>query len=182
MSQKALVIPPGRSLALVEKVERRILFLRGHKVLLDVDLAGLYGVPTKQLNQQVRRNLRRFPSDFMFQLTARDVASLRSQFVTSKTGRGGRRYAPLAFTEQGVAMLSSVLNSERAIEVNVFIMRAFVRLREILATHKDLAHTVETLAKTCDARFEYLLNALHKLQHPRTPRRRPIGFLAHVQK
>ena len=139
-------------------------------------------MPTKQLNQQVRRNLKRFPADFMFQLTARDATSLRSQFVTSKNGRGGRRYVPLAFTEQGVAMLSSVLNSERSIQVNIFIMRAFVRLRKILATHRNLAHKLEASAKTCDARFEYVLNALRKLRNPRIPRRRPIGFLAHVQK
>ena len=131
MSPKALLVSPGRSLALVEKVERRILFLRGCKVMLDADLAKLYGVPTKRLNEQVRRNLKRFPPDFMFQLTAKDADALRSQFATSKTSRGGRRYAPLAFTEQGVAMLSSVLNSERSIQVNIFIMRAFVRLREI---------------------------------------------------
>jgi len=111
-----------------ERIERSILLIRGHKVLLDVDLAALYGVPTKRLNEQVRRNRARFPEDFMFQLTAEEATSLRSQFATSNKGRGGRRYAPYAFTEQGVAMLSTVLNSERAILVNIEIMRAFVRL------------------------------------------------------
>ena len=185
MTAKAPQISPSRSLALTEKVERRIVFVRGQKVLLDRDLAELYEVTTKQLNQQVRRNWERFPADFMFQLTGKDVACLRSQFVTSKikpAGRGGRRYAPLAFTEQGVAMLSSVLNSERAVQVNIFIMRAFVRLREMLATHKDLAHKVAASAKACEARFEYLADAIRKLQQPRAARRRPIGFLAHLQK
>lgn len=121
-----------------ERIERSILLLRGHKVMLDADLAVLYGVSTKRLNEQVRRNRSRFPDDFMFQLTAEEVRSLRSQFATSKPGRGGRRYAPLVFTEQGIAMLSTVLNSERAIQVNIEIMRAFVRLREMIATHKDL--------------------------------------------
>jgi hypothetical protein len=111
-----------------ERIERSILLIRGHKVLLDVHLAALYGVTTKRLNEQVRRNRARFPEDFMFQLTADEIASLRSQFATSNKGRGGRRYAPYAFTEQGVAMLSTVLNSERAIQVNIEIMRAFVRL------------------------------------------------------
>jgi ORF6N domain len=107
-----------------ERIERSILLLRGHKVMLDADLAVLYGVSTKRLNEQVRRNRSRFPDDFMFQLTAEEVRSLRSQFATSKQGRGGRRYAPLVFTEQGIAMLSTVLNSERAIQVNIEIMRA----------------------------------------------------------
>ena len=123
----------------MERIERLILLVRGHKVMLDVDLAVLYGVTTKRLNEQVRRNRSRFPADFMFQLTSEEVKSLRSQLATSKQGRGGRRYAPYVFTEQGVAMLSTVLNSERAIHVNIEIMKAFVRLREILASHKDLA-------------------------------------------
>ena len=105
-----------------ERIERSILLIRGHKVMLDADLAILYGVSTKRLNEQVRRNRSRFPDDFMFQLTVEEVRSLRSQFATSKQGRGGRRYAPLVFTEQGIAMLSTVLNSERAIQVNIEIM------------------------------------------------------------
>lgn len=106
----------------------------------DNDLATLYGVPTKRLNEQVRRNTKRFPADFMFQLTQQEAKALKSQFATSKQGRGGRRYLPLVFTEQGVAMLSSVLNSERAIQVNIAIMRAFVELRAMLTTHKDLSN------------------------------------------
>jgi hypothetical protein len=119
------------SLVPVEMIEKRIYLIRGKKVMLDSDLAGLYKVETRTLIQAVKRNINRFPSDFMFQLNYQEVASLRSQIVISKTGRGGRRYQPYVFTEQGVAMLSSVLNSERAIEVNIHIMRAFVKLREI---------------------------------------------------
>jgi|SRR5436309_3366853 len=110
--------------------------------MLDSDLAELYQVPTKRLNEQVRRNLTRFPAGFMFQLTKEQTEALRSQIATSKESRGGRRYAPFVFTEQGVAMLSSVLNSERAVQVNIAIMRAFVRLRELLATHKDLVRRI----------------------------------------
>ncbi len=114
-----------QSLIPVERIERSILLIRGHKVMLDSDLAELYGVTTKRLNEQVKRNLSRFPDDFMFQLTESETYVLRSQYATSKKGRGGRRYLPYVFTEQGVAMLSSVLNSERAIKVNIEIMRAF---------------------------------------------------------
>ena len=182
MRQRNTLPAPQRSSQLVEKVEQKILVLRGHKVLLDRDLAELYEVPTKRLNEQVRRNWKRFPADFMFQVTAKDSRGLRSQFATSKSGRGGRRYAPLAFTEQGVAMLSSVLNSERSIQVNIFIMRAFVRLRKMLATHKELACKVEESAKVCEERFHYVLRALRRLERPRVPPRRPIGFLTHLQK
>ena len=125
--------------------EFRIFKIRGQQVMLDSDLAVLYGVPTKYLNQQVRRNITRFPSDFLFQLTPVEVDSLRLQIATSKTGRGGRRYSPLVFTEQGVAMLSSVLSSERAIQVNIAIMRAFVKLRHALANNRYLAHKVEKM-------------------------------------
>jgi hypothetical protein len=120
----------------VELIERKIYTIRGAKVMLDSDLADLYQVPTKVLNQAVRRNLDRFPADFMFQLTEEEVENLRSQIVTSSTGHGGRRYQPYAFTEHGVAMLSSVLASKRAISLNILIIRAFVRLREYLATQK----------------------------------------------
>jgi hypothetical protein len=122
-----------------ERIERSILMIRAHRVLLDADLAVLYGVTTKRLNEQVRRNRSRFPEDFMFQLTSEEVARLRSQIATSNKGRGGRRYTPYAFTEQRVAMLSTVLNSERAIQVNIEIMRAFVRLRQMLASNAQLA-------------------------------------------
>jgi phage regulator Rha-like protein len=131
----------------IERIEKQIFLIRGQKVMLDSHLALLYGVSTKRLNEQVRRNISRFPDDFMFQLTQAEYELLRSQIATSKYGSGGRRYLPLAFTEQGVAMLSTVLNSERAIQVNIAIMRAFVKLRQILATHKDLVHKLEELEK-----------------------------------
>jgi hypothetical protein len=146
--------------------------------MLDADLAALYGVTTKRLNEAVRRNADRFPNDFMFQLTAGEANSLRSQFATSNR-RGGRRYLPYAFTEQGVAMLSSVLNSNRAILVNIAIMRAFVRLREALGAHKELARTMENLERKYaahDAQIKGIFDAIRALMEPpKTPRRR-IGF------
>ncbi|MEN3329701.1 MAG: hypothetical protein V7638_4508 [Acidobacteriota bacterium] len=122
----------------VQLIERRIYLIRGHKVMLDVDLAELYGVPTKALNQQVQRNRKRFPEDFMFQLTKEEAESLTSQSVTPRLQHGGRRCPPYAFTEPGVAMLSSVLSSERAIEVNIMIMRTFIRLRQMLESNEEL--------------------------------------------
>jgi phage regulator Rha-like protein len=158
-------------------IERRIYLIRKQKVMLDSDLAELYGVPTKRLNQQVRRNLARFPEDFMFQLTAEEAESLRSHFATSKTGSGGRRYMPLVFTEQGVAMLSTVLNSERAVQVNIAIMRTFVKLREMLATRKDLAQKLETLEKKYDRQFKVVFDAIRQLMKPEDPpKERRIGF------
>jgi hypothetical protein len=145
--------------------------------LLDVHLAALYGVTTKRLNEQVRRNRARFPEDFMFQLTAEEVASLRSQFATSNKGRGGRRYAPYAFTEQGVAMLSTVLNSERAIQVNIEIMRAFVRLRQMLTSNAQLARKVADLEKKYDAQFKVVFDAIRQLMTPPESKKRKIGFL-----
>ena len=133
-----------------ERIERSILLIRSHKVILDSDLAELYGVTTKRLNEQVKRNRARFPDDFMFQFTVSETEILRSQIATSKMGRGGRRYLPYAFTEQGVAMLSSVLNSERAIKVNIEIMRTFVRLRRMLASHSELARKLDALEKKYD--------------------------------
>ena len=161
-----------------ERIERAILVLRGHKAMLDSDLADLYDVPTKVLLQAVKRNPERFPSDFMFQLNKQEVTCLRSQFVTSnKPGRGGRRYAPYAFTEQGVAMLSSVLNSPRAIAVNIEIMRAFVRLRLILASNKELARWLEELEAKADARFRQVFDAIRQLMVPPEVKKRPIGFV-----
>jgi hypothetical protein len=165
-----------------EKVEQHIFLLRGQRVMLSHHLARLYGVPAKVLNQAVHRNLDRFPSDFMFQLDAEEFARLRSQFVTSNTGRGGHRYAPYAFTEQGVAMLSSVLRSKRAIHVNVEIMRAFVRLRQLLATHADLARKLEQLEKKYDAQFKVVFDAIRELMTPPAPQRREIGFHTAVKK
>jgi hypothetical protein len=161
-----------------ENIPQRILTIRGHRVMLDVDLAELYGVTTKRLNEAVRRNAARFPNDFMFQLAPGEVESLRSQFATSN-GRGGRRYLPYAFTEQGVAMLSSVLNSKRAILVNISIMRAFVSLRETLGSHKELSRTLEDLERKYaahDAQIKGIFGAIRALMEPpKTPDRR-IGF------
>src|SRR6201984_627987 len=136
---------PKRPAALAIPVESRILIFRHHRVILDTDLAELYGVPVKRLNEQVKRNRERFPSDFMFQLTAEELESLRSQNATSKGGRGGRRYAPYAFTEHGAIMAATVLNSQQAVEMSVFVVRAFVRLRETLANNLQLASKIDEL-------------------------------------
>jgi hypothetical protein len=146
--------------------------------MLDADLAALYGVPTKALIQAVQRNLSRFPADFMFRLTRDETEDLRSQIVTSNStrGRGGRRYAPYAFTEQGVAMLSSVLRSRRAIKVNVAIMRTFVRLRQMLAAHEGLARKLDALEEKYDANFKVVFDAIRELMSPPIPGRLPIGF------
>ncbi|MEW5949680.1 MAG: ORF6N domain-containing protein [Thermodesulfobacteriota bacterium] len=167
-----------KELILVEMIERRIYLIRGHKVMLDRDLAELYEVPTRRLNEQVRRNIARFPSDFMFQLSSEETEKLRSQFATSSSGHGGRRYLPYVFTEQGVAMLSSVLNSERAIQVNIAIMRTFVKLREMLATNKDLSRKLADLEKKYDAQFRAVFDAIRQLMTPPDPKKRKIGFLA----
>jgi len=159
-----------------EVIERKILLIRGHKVMLDSDLAELYEVATKVLVQAIKRNVKRFPSDFMFQLNNQEVAGLRSQFVTSKIGRGGRRYPPYAFTEQGVAMLSTVLNSERAIEVNIHIMRAFVKLREMIASNKELARKLDALEKKYDAQFKVVFDAIRQLMTPPEIKKKKIGF------
>ena len=160
------------------QIERAILLIRAQKVMLDSDLAVLYGVPTRRLNEQVRRNRERFPSDFMFELTAEEAAALRSQIATSTIGRGGRRYLPLAFTEQGVAMLSSVLRSKRAVQVNIEIMRAFVKLRELLATHKDLARQLEALERKYDVQFKVVFDAIRQLMTPPAAKAKRIGFRA----
>lgn len=160
-----------------ERIERAILIFRGQKVLLDSELARLYGVQTKVLNQAVRRNAARFPTDFMFELTKEEYDALRSQTVTLKTGRGQhRKYLPLAFTEQGVAMLSSVLNSERAVAVNIEIMRTFVRLREMLAGHADLARRLDELEKKYDDHFRVVFDAIRQLMTPKAAEKRRIGF------
>jgi len=156
-----------------ERIERAILMFRGHKVMLDSDLASLYGVQTKVLNQAVTRNIERSPEDFMFQLIEEEAMRLRSQIVTLKPGRGRhRKYLPYAFTEQGVAMLSSVLRSQGAVQVNIEIMRAFVRLRELIATNKDLARKLEELEKKYDAQFKVVFDAIRQLMPlPERPRR-----------
>ena len=161
----------------VERITKSILFIRGEKVLLDGHLAVLYGVETRVLVQAVSRNENRFPPDFMFQLSREEWADLKSQSVISNPeGRGGRRTAPYAFTEQGVAMLSSVLRSEQAVAVNIEIMRAFVRLREILATHHELAKKLDQLERKYDEQFKAVFDAIRQLMEPRTPRKKPIGF------
>jgi phage regulator Rha-like protein len=165
-----------------ERIERSILLIRGHKVILDADLAALYGVETKQLIRAVKRNLPRFPDDFMFQLKEEEFENLRFHFGTSSQW-GGRRYAPYAFTEQGVAMLSSVLRSKRAIQVNIEIMRAFVRLRQILASNKELAKRLDELEKKYDAQFKIVFDAIRQLMAPpeQKPPKRRIGFLAPLE-
>jgi len=186
-----------------ERIERRILLLRGHKVILDSDLAELYGVATRTLNQAVQRNLERFPDDFMFQLStqeselilrsqivisndessgnsSKNKGSLRSQTVISKAGKGGRRYLPYAFTEQGVAMLSSVLRSPRAVQVNIAIMRTFVQLRQMLASNAGLARKLEELETNYDEQFKVVFDAIRELMaepEPLKPKHgREIGF------
>ena len=144
--------------------------------MLDRDLAELYEVTTKALKQAVKRHVDRFPSDFMFILNRTEFMNWRSQFVTSNSDRMGLRHSPMAFTEQGVAMLSSVLHSPRAIQVNIAIMRAFVQLRVILSTHADLARKLEELEKKYDAQFRVVFDAIRQLMTPADPPRKPIGF------
>ena len=166
----------------VEIIERKIYLIRGSKVMLDSDLATLYQVPTKALNQAVRRNLDRFPTDFMFQLNEEEMGNLRSQTVTSSSGHGGRRHLPYAFTEHGVAMLSSVLASKRAVALNILIIRAFVRLREYLATHKDLARKMEDIERTQQghgAHIEQIYGYIQRLLEPAPElSKRRMGFKA----
>jgi hypothetical protein len=162
------------SLVPVERIEAIIYVLRGEKVILDRHIASLYEVSTKVLLQAVKRNLARFPKDFMFQLTAEETADLRSQIGTSSWG--GSRYRPYAFTEQGVAMLSGVLRSERAVHVNVEIMRTFVRLRRVAASQADLARKIEALEEKYDSRFSVVFDALRELMTSPEPPDRPIGF------
>jgi len=170
-----------RPLLASQRIERAIVLVRAQKVLLDADLAVLYNVSVKRLNEQVRRNSKRFPADFAFQLTPLEYESLRSQIATLKQGRGQhRKYLPFAFTEQGVAMLSSVLNSDRAVEVNIQIMRAFVRLREFLATHRELADKLKELESKLgahDQQIQVIFRAIQQLMAPAKTKRRPIGFI-----
>lgn len=171
-----------KTLISLDGVQQIILLLRGQKVIVDHDLAILYGVPTKRLNEQVQRNRKRFPSDFMIQLTNQEVIRLKSQFATSNVGRGGRRKLPYAFTEHGVAMLSSVLNSDRAIEVNIAIMRAFTQLRALLLGHQELARKLAELEEQYDSQFHIVFDAIRKLMEPAAlPPKRRIGFAVGVQ-
>ena len=168
---------PDQSLVPVDAIVRKILFLRGEKVLLDRDLAELYGVETKQLKRAVRRNFKRFPKDFMFELTSEEVDNLRCHFGTSSWG--GARYSPMAFTEQGVAMLSSVLNSERAIEVNIAVMRAFVQLRRMIGSHEELARKLADLEARLsehDEQIRAIFEAIRQLMAPPDRPPKKIGF------
>ena len=162
-----------------EHIINRIFFVRGRKVMFDSDLAGLYEVKTKVFNQAVRRNIERFPDDFMFLLTKEEYRALRSQIVTLETGRGQhRKYLPYAFTEQGVAMLSSVLKSRRAIQVNIQIIRTFTRLRELMASHEELRHKIEELEKKSDQRFKTIFELIKNLLDEKVKPRAKIGFSA----
>lgn len=167
----------------VDRITQSILILRGFKVLLDSELAALYGVETGALLQAVKRNRERFPGDFMLQLSTEEWTALRSQFVISNVGRGGRRYAPYAFTEQGVAMLSSVLKSKRAIAVNIEIMRAFVRMRELLASNKAFSQQLQKLERKVashDIAIADVMRIIRELMNPMPPKSRPIGFTAKI--
>lgn len=166
----------GKAVVPVERTERSILLIRGHKVMLSADLASLYAVQPRALVQAVKRHIERVPKDFMFQLTRAEFADLKSQIVTSGWG-GARRASPYAFTEQGVAMLSSVLRSPRAVRVNIEIMRAFVRLRQMLATHADLARRLDELENKYDTQFRVVFDAIRELMAPPPePSRKRIGF------
>jgi phage regulator Rha-like protein len=170
---------PKRPSQLAISVESRILFLRHQRVILDSDLAELYGVAVRQLNQQVKRNRDRFPTDFTFRLTPEEDEALRSQIVISKKGRGGRRYPPYAFTEHGAIMAATVLNSKRAVEMSVFVVRAFVRMREMLAKNRQLAAKVNELDRrleTHDTAIQEIIDAIKELMVPDAPSKRKIGF------
>jgi phage regulator Rha-like protein len=164
---------------MVHTVASRVLFVRHQRVMLDSDIAQLYGVPVKRLNEQIKRNQQRFPSDFVFQLSPKEHSLLRSQIATSKKPRGGRRYLPFAFTEHGALMAATVLNSDRAIQMSVFVVRAFVRLREMLAANRQMAakiYELETRLDTHDSAIQELLAAIKDLMMPEDPPRHPIGF------
>ncbi|MBU1320057.1 MAG: ORF6N domain-containing protein [candidate division Zixibacteria bacterium] len=163
----------------IAKIESMIYVVRGQRVMLDSDIAELYGVETKRLNEQVKRNLDRFPEDFMFQLAPQEVTALKSQIATSKQGRGGRRTRPYAFTEHGAIMLANVLNSDRAIETSVFVVRAFVRMREILASQKELVGKIEQIERKVgkhDDDIKALVAAIRQLIIPPGPKKKQIGF------
>ena len=168
MAEKRSIVPSRR-------IAEAILWIRGHRVIVDEDLASLYAVETRVLIQAVKRNPARFPADFMFQLPTAEFTRLRSQFVISK-GSGGRRHRPYAFTEEGVAMLSSVLRSRRAVRVNVEIMRAFVRLRRLLASHQQLARKLDILERKYDAQFGTVFAAIRQLMIAEASPKRRIGF------
>lgn len=167
-------------LAPLSEIAGHIQILRGQRVMLDADLAALYGVTTKRFNEQVKRNLARFPVEFMFQLTAEEFRALRSQFATSNEGRGGRRHLPYAFTEHGAIMAATILNSPNAVEMSVFIVRAFVALRDWLATHRELAEKLDYLERKVSSHDQALagvIDAIRQLTSTPSPKKRPIGFI-----
>jgi len=159
-----------------EAIASKIYLIRGVRVMLDRDLAELYGVETRTLKQAVRRNIDRFPSDFMFEMTKEELTNWRSQFVTSNNLKMGLRYPPMAFTEQGVAMLSSVLNSDRAIRVNIEIMRTFTKMRHLISASEELKQEVEELRKQTDERFQIVFQVLDQLLNPASETKKKIGF------
>jgi hypothetical protein len=167
-------MPEDQSLVPMERIERKILLLRGHKVMLDADLAELYDVETGRLMEAVKRNLSRFPDDFMFQMSQEEVANLKSQIAISSWG--GRRTRPYVFTEQGVSMLSSVLRSQRAVAVNVEIMRTFVRLRRMISSHEDLSRRLDELEQKYNGQFAQVFEAIRQLMLPPAKKKNPIGF------
>ena len=174
--QRVMTMDKNVEIITPESIEQLIFMIRGQKVMLDRDLAGLYGVETRVLKQAVRRNVARFPEDFMFEMTEAEFKNWRSQFVTSNRDRMGLRYRPMAFTEQGVAMLSSVLKSDRAVQVNIEIMRAFVKLRQMLSANKDLERRFDALEERYDEQFKVVFDAIRALMEPPEKSRKPIGF------
>jgi ORF6N domain-containing protein len=186
-SESGMTTNKDAALVPVDHIAQSILVLRGHRVLLDSELAALYGATTKRFNEQVKRNLARFPADFMFQLTPEDLAGLRSHFATSKPSRGGRRYAPYAFTEHGAIMAAMILNSRRAVEMSVYVVRAFVQLRELLTSNKELAKRLDELEArvarqltTHDQAITGIIRTIRELMNPPELKRRPIGFTANL--
>ncbi|MCX6827181.1 MAG: ORF6N domain-containing protein [candidate division Zixibacteria bacterium] len=172
MKNKHIAIQPTQ-------IENRIYLIRGHKIMLDIDLAELYGVETRALIQATKRNIGRFPNDFMFQLTVTEWEVLRSQIVTSKKGRGGRRYLPYVFTEHGAIMLASALNSERAVETSIFVVRAFVHMREMISVNKVFAQKLSELERrvgTHDEEIKALIAAIRQLMQPPQTGKKKIGF------
>jgi hypothetical protein len=168
-----------RTIVLARRVESRILVLRGQRVILDADLAELYGVEVKRLNEQVKRNAKRFPADFLFRLTREEQLTLRSHFATSNASRGGRRYRPNAFTEYGAITAATVLNSDRAIEMSIFVVRAFVRMRRALSASRQIVTKLTELERrleTHDGEIQELMDAIRELMTPPSPNRRRIGF------
>ena len=171
------------SIISIELIENKIYFIRNKKVMLDGDLAELYGISTKRLNEQVRRNIDRFPEDFMFILSKEESDSLRSQIATLKKGRGQHsKYLPYAFTEHGAIMAATILNSPRAVEMSIFVVRAFVKLREMLSSHKDLKRKIEEMEKKYDSQFKIVFNAIKELMSPPEKPIRKIGFKTEKEK